>query len=333
MLFSENDKINYLNIFLMLLSTVMAFVLPFELFLFSYAVLGPLHYLTEISWLHKSSFYVKSKFDPLILVFFGLLATLAFFNPKIAAKGLGEHMVYMSFFAALFMVIIKDTWLKIGAILSSILIVLLVKDELFYKIFFGVFLPTLIHVFIFTGLFIIYGALKTKSISGYLSMAFFLLCGSSFMWLGADWTSFLTEKGKKIYELFLPVNDIMLKTFGVDGLSFQSQVTKEYLFNQPSAVMLMRFIAFAYTYHYLNWFSKTSVIKWHEIPKARMTAIIIIWIISVALYVNNYKHGLKLLYFLSMVHVFLEFPLNFRSISGITEEIGKRVGLKTKTSA
>ncbi len=44
--------VNYLNMGLMVLSCALAFVLPFELFLLAYAVLGPLHYLTQISWLH-----------------------------------------------------------------------------------------------------------------------------------------------------------------------------------------------------------------------------------------------------------------------------------------
>jgi hypothetical protein len=39
------DAVNYANIGLMLASCLVAYVFPFELFLFSYAVLGPLHYL------------------------------------------------------------------------------------------------------------------------------------------------------------------------------------------------------------------------------------------------------------------------------------------------
>ena len=45
------SQVNYLNIGLMIVSAIAAFILPFELFLFAYAVLGPLHYLTESSWL------------------------------------------------------------------------------------------------------------------------------------------------------------------------------------------------------------------------------------------------------------------------------------------
>lgn len=55
--------INMLNIVLMVVSCAVAFFIPFELFLFSYAVLGPLHYLTEISWLHKRNYYTKGRYD------------------------------------------------------------------------------------------------------------------------------------------------------------------------------------------------------------------------------------------------------------------------------
>lgn len=325
MTLTADDKINYGNALLMLISVVAAFIMPFELFLLAYAILGPLHYLTEISWLHKSKYYVHSNLDPLLLVLLGLVATAAFFNPRLAEKIPGEGVVFMAFFAAFFMVFVKNHWLKLSGILSGGLILLLVSDAIYYKIIFGVFLPTLVHVFLFTGLFIILGALKSRSFSGLFSMLFFIICGSCFLWIGTDWQGFLTEKGKKVYELFLPVNDLMLKSLGADGLSFQQRVTADYLYYGKSAVILMRFIAFAYTYHYLNWFSKTKVIRWHEIPKPRMILIVVLWGLSVTIYMLNYKYGLKILYFLSMSHVFLEFPLNYRSVTGIFNEVKKRV--------
>src|SRR5436190_279187 len=93
--------VNLTNILLMVVSCVIAFFIPFELFLFSYAVLGPLHYLTEISWLHKSNYYA---------------------------------------------------------------------------LFFTVFLATIIHVFLFTFIFLLYGAMKSKSTSGYISALVMIAC-------------------------------------------------------------------------------------------------------------------------------------------------------------
>ena len=54
-------KIDILNIFLILISGVFAFVLPFQTFLFVYAFLGPLHYLTEINWLQQRNYFLQDK--------------------------------------------------------------------------------------------------------------------------------------------------------------------------------------------------------------------------------------------------------------------------------
>jgi hypothetical protein len=83
----------------------------------------------------------------------------------------------------------------------------------------------------------------------------------------------------------------------------------------------MRFIAFAYTYHYLNWFSKTSVIKWHLVSKKSLLITIGIWLLSVAIYAYDYSLGMNVLFFLSFLHVFLEFPLNIVSFTGIGKEM------------
>jgi hypothetical protein len=83
----------------------------------------------------------------------------------------------------------------------------------------------------------------------------------------------------------------------------------------------MGLIAFAYTYHYLNWFSKTSIIKWHAVPRARATAIVIAWTAAVTLYFVDYGMGLSVLYVLSLLHVLLEFPLNHQTFVGIGSEL------------
>ncbi len=83
----------------------------------------------------------------------------------------------------------------------------------------------------------------------------------------------------------------------------------------------MRFIAFSYTYHYLNWFSKTSIIKWHKVEKKYLIATIAIWLSAIGIYRYDYQTGLKFLFFLSFLHVFLEFPLNCRTMIDIGKEV------------
>jgi hypothetical protein len=87
------------------------------------------------------------------------------------------------------------------------------------------------------------------------------------------------------------------------------------IYNHKAGIACMRFIAFAYCYHYLNWFSKTAVIKWHEVSKKRMWVILLLWIFSVSLYAMNYQTGFYALFVLSMLHVLCEFPLNFHTFS------------------
>jgi hypothetical protein len=83
----------------------------------------------------------------------------------------------------------------------------------------------------------------------------------------------------------------------------------------------MRLMAFAYTYHYLNWFSKTRIINWHQISRRRLLGIIAIYIGAVILYWINFDAGFIALTVLSMGHVVLEFPLNYRSVVGILSEL------------
>jgi len=101
------------------------------------------------------------------------------------------------------------------------------------------------------------------------------------------------------------------------------------LYQSPAARAVMGFIAFAYTYHYLNWFSKTSIIQWHNISLRRLLGIVALWIGSVGCYLCSYRMGLRWLYFLSMSHVLLEFPLNHLSFMTIGKELGK-VGTRSR---
>lgn len=63
----SGTRINLMNVGLMIFSCIAVFIMPFEVFLFAYAVMGPLHYLTEISWLHDRQYFTKGKFDSIVL--------------------------------------------------------------------------------------------------------------------------------------------------------------------------------------------------------------------------------------------------------------------------
>src|SRR5215813_1986954 len=125
-------QVNYLNICLMILSAAFAFCLPFELFLFSYAVLGPLHYLTEISWLHERRFFTVGRSPKrahrgwVILVAVTLAALIAGY---VAVEGSGTHvsprweitLFYLVFVTALFVTVIRARPAIITTLVISIL--------------------------------------------------------------------------------------------------------------------------------------------------------------------------------------------------------------------
>src|SRR5207244_480970 len=118
------------------------------------------------------------------------------------------------------------------------------------------------------------------------------------------------------YGSFQTLNSELIKLFRLGPITSSSRI-----YYSTSGLTVMRLIAFAYTYHYLNWFSKTSIIKWHEIPKSRTAVIIALWLCALGLYGYSYQIGMIVLYFLSVLHVMLEFPLNHYTFAGIGREL------------
>lgn len=300
----------------MLVSCVVAFFIPFELFLFSYGVLGPLHYLTEIGWLHKKSYFTKGKYDFLFLS--GICVAL-FYYTFYPSKDhlLVADLIAFAFFISITFVFVKD-WLY--RIVLSVLILLTVSvlnnfDN--YFIWIGIFLPTIIHVFIFTWLFMLYGVLKEKSFSGFLSIVVLIICAGSFFFIQTPELNYsVSDKVRASYQMFDLLNLNLINLFHMDSLNDISEI-----FERNSGFVIMRLVAFAYTYHYLNWFSKTSVIKWHQVPKKVLAGTLLLWVGSVAVYLYDYNLGVRTLFFLSFLHVFLEFPLNFTTFNGIGKEL------------
>ena len=322
------NQINYLNIGLMVGSCVFAFALPFELFLFSYAVLGPLHYLTEISWLHDRKYFTEGKrrknsYDPhsgwlmlvaatMIAVIIGLFAVEGA-QTRISPKW-EITLFYLVFFSALMVSVARHGQARI-IVLASSLVVLILMSISGYYVLGAFFLVTIIHVLVFTAAFVLYGSLKGRSVSGILSLVVFVLCITSFFLYapaGHPAGKFIQQS----YRSFNALNAALLKLFRMGSGTTASEV-----YESTRGLMIMRLIAFAYTYHYLNWFSKTSIIKWHQVPKIRTAFMLMIWIGAVGLYAYDYDSGMAVLYFMSILHVMLEFPLNHRTFVGIGKEL------------
>jgi hypothetical protein len=307
----------------MVLSGVLAFLIPFKLFLFSYAVLGPLHYLTEISWLEKRSFFLPNKKDYFfILLCGGFLFLLYLFGYTIPYSGYFITLFFIiAFLGALLLSFVKSRIARlVGFVLITALAAVVSNFNLAFVLF-AVLLPTVIHVFVFTGSFILFGALKSKSKTGLLSVFVYIGVFVALLLLTISVGDYgVTSFIKDAYRSFEGVNLEIMNLLNITSGDIQYSI-----YQSSAGLSIMRFIAFAYTYHYLNWFSKTKIIRWHEVSRKKLDLIFIIWAVSVGVYVWNYQTGLVVLYFLSMIHVLLEFPLNHHSFVGIYQNIKDRI--------
>lgn len=345
-------RVNYLNIGFMILSGVAAILLPFELILFSYTILGPLHYLTEISWLHKRQYFTPGKRDYLLLGLLALIISVPYvyhMGYQMAAEKdvegkviytagfitrfrhmmvFSQAMLFVAFVTAAIMLLMQNVYKRAIAIAAVVVLALVFRSADFIAILCAFFLPTLIHVFIFTGAFILLGALKGRSFSGMLSFIVFIACGVAIFFVNMpainhSSSSFINSYDVSFYGLSKQIFALFL----------HRTPTRDDIYFSAAGIAITRFIAYAYTYHYLNWFSKTSVIRWHVIPRKTWIIIISIWLLSVALYFINYARGLAMLYFLSMLHVILEFPLNIQSFKGIGQELMPKRSNRAKRAA
>ncbi|MBL4652496.1 MAG: hypothetical protein JKY53_06465 [Flavobacteriales bacterium] len=316
MTLKRERQIDIANIVLLGISLVVAIKLPFALFLFAYAILGPLHYLTEIVWLKEKNFFSKSKSTPILLIGLSVMLTivyllLVYYNSETASMKKVLLIIYSSLIV--FAIILGSSsifnltkkWI-IGLISATVLFILLFKDSSIYSLIFASFFTSIVHVFIFTGAFMLYGARKSKSKLGYLSVALLFICGISIFFIPINPSDYSFSKdlreaynGSKFTILHFQLSQLF---YSVDKTNFS-------LINEIG-IKVQAFIAFIYTYHYLNWFSKTSVIGWHKVSWKWLLFCGIIWASAVGLYFIDYEKGLVTLFFISLLHVLLEIPLN-----------------------
>jgi hypothetical protein len=294
--------IDHLNSLLIVIACLLAYVLPFDLLIFSYAILGPAHYLTEISWLHDRKYFLKNHLDILLLAIAGL--AMFFF--------IGLYPVLIGFLVCFLFLSTRSVrplhkWLLTG-IYGLPLLAFSITPGMIAII---ALLPTLIHVYLFTAGFMLLGALKNNNSAGIWSFILLMICGVSFF-----------------LPFIQPFAYASSYTTGINYALANIYSSPINLLNLTETEDLVRrfagFASFAYTYHYLNWFTKTKVIKWNQISPARLYFIGSLYLFSVGVYFYNYILGLQLLFFLSFIHVILELPLNALCFTEISRLIKVR---------
>lgn len=308
--------------------------LPFQLFLLAYAILGPLHYFTEINWIRDKNYFVPNKRWIYVISGFALLLALPIILKLPLFSFLQENTTFnkiqlegpmylnILFFVGISIAISlvsfktkKEQYITIGV--GLILAILLYRFTL-YRIIFGIFLPTIIHVYFFTILFMWYGNLKKNNKTGYFNVILMLLIPLVMIVLSVHPETYSFSDQVKANYINNNFHILNANISGILGLTDGT----EFFFYEVADLKIQMFIAFAYTYHYLNWFSKTTIIGWHKkLTTQKSVVILILWALSIGLYFYDYKIGIGVLLFFSFLHVFMELPLNVISV----KEIGKSI--------
>lgn len=266
---------------LMLLALGLAYAVPFELLLLSYVILGPAHYTTEISWLHERKYFLPHRGVALILAAVAILAALI-------DSGSWFGLLMWGAFVACALIAATTTAAQ-GAILviGALGLTAIMYAHAPALAVLGILLPTLIHVSLFTLVFMALGAI-----------GLILLVPPSA-------ATEIAKFADVAREYFGNVAPALGRLFGIRGLTLDARLTG--------------LLAFVYTYHYLNWFIKADVIRWADVPPARLALVGVVSVTSTALYFYDYALGFSILLALSLLHVVLEFPLNAlaaRQLSG-----------------
>lgn len=322
-------RLHQLNSVLLLIALLFALVWPFETFLLAYAVLGPLHYLTEISWLHDRKYFLPRTSDRVVLLLGLAVLLLASTQPgrwALLAPLVDHHnALLLAVFCVVPVLLFLQRWMHR-------LIAVIVMAALWWPVhgrvldlIVGVYLATLIHVFVFTGIFVWNGVRRQPDRAGMVFLMLFLLCPLLCFALPLDLSQAAASWAQRSYrQIFAAFNQQTLSELGMP-------IALNSVFSEPRSIRLTRFIAMAYSYHYFNWFSKPAVIQWHRISTRRWLLILGTWAWAVAVYAYDYAAGFILLLTLSFAHVVLEFPLNHLSFKQLLS--GQRASAARADSA
>lgn len=295
-------RTDLLHLALLLGAVALAYLLPFELLLLSYAILGPAHYLTEISWLHDRKYFLPRRWLALLLClvalgsmfmadtfWLGLLVCFTFIACAILA-GLGMGRRGLAFLA-----IAAGAFALLGR----------------FDVPFGIawiLVPTVIHVSVFTLLFMTVGALRSRSPAQFALVGIYLAAIAAILVFPPSRATVIPSLARLGAQYFGDIPVALGTLLRIPNLSFDTRITG--------------LLSFVYTYHYLNWFIKADVIRWAEVPKPRLAAIALLSLAATGLYFYDYASGFMVLLLLSLLHVLLEFPLNSISMRQLGAAIG-----------
>ena len=290
---------------LMLAALGLTYLVPFELLLLAYVVLGPAHYATEISWLHDRKYFLPQRG---IAVGLALVAVAAALIDNAAWFG----FVMWSAFVICVLIAATTTALQ-GMVLFIVALALTawMATQGASLAVLGVLLPTLIHVSLFTMVFMALGAYRSGAPVQWVLLALYVAAIALILIVPPSAATIIPSFEKAGQEYFANVAPALGRLFGIPGLRLDTR--------------LVSLLAFVYTYHYLNWFIKAEIIHWNRMSRGRLALVAAASAASTALYFYDYAFGFTVLLALSLAHIVLEFPLNGLALRQLGAAIGGSV--------
>jgi hypothetical protein len=285
---------------LMLFALALTYVMPFELLLLAYVVLGPAHYATEISWLHDRKYFLPQGG---IAVGLALLAIVAALIDNASWFG------FVMWGAFVICALLSTT--SVGQAIVLVIAALGITAALMQGssiAIVGILLPTLIHVSLFTLVFMALGAFRSGDRFQWFLVALYITAIVLILVVPPTAATLLPSFEKAGHDYFANVAPALGRLFGIANLQLDTRLTS--------------LLAFVYTYHYLNWFIKAEIIHWNRMTKQRLALVVAASGASTGLYFYDYAFGFSVLLAFSLAHVVLEFPLNSMALRQLGAAVG-----------
>ena len=288
---------------LMLLALGLSYVVPVELLLLAYVILGPAHYTTEISWLHDRNYFLPHRGIALALALVAICAALID-----SASWFGFAMWSAFVACALFSAISGAAQGVLLVIVATGLTAVMYTRAPSLAVL-GILLPTLIHVSLFTLVFMTLGAYRSRSAAQAALIAVYAVAVGLILVLPPSASTVVPKFAEVGRAYFGNVAPALGRLFGIPHLALDGRLTG--------------LLAFVYTYHYLNWFIKAEVIRWTDMAPARLALVGAVSAAATGLYFYDYAFGFSVLLALSLIHVVLEFPLNGLALRQLGDAVRK----------
>jgi hypothetical protein len=290
-----------------------------ETLAFAIVVLGPLHYLTELAWLWRRGVFVAGSAPRWTLVAVGTAGAAAVLGLD-AGVGAGLRPVLQAIavdamVVAAAVALVATRGLADPRGIAVVVVAAVVASEAATRsawgsgwlLAFGLLLPTVVHVLLFTALFMAHGATTAPRdnlpglvglVAGTLVLALTPALPPEPVGLAADLyeasLGFLRDAGVALWPGAAPAD---------------------------AAARVTRLLAFAYTHHFLNWFEKTGRIGWARQPSRELAPLLGVWLALVLATLADARWGLALVFVPNVLHVVLELPLNWRTADALAASL------------